>query len=42
MRSTRAERRAREVTNKQREDETREGTAREREAGTQGSNIEQV
>lgn len=42
MRSTRTEGRAREVKNQQRENATREGAAREREAGTQGCDIEQM
>lgn len=39
MRLTRAARRAREVKDEQREDETRKGTAREGEAGTQRNYI---
>lgn len=42
MRLARAERRAREVKDEQRENETRKGAAREGAAGTQGCDTEQV
>lgn len=42
MRFTRAEGRACEITNEQRENEARKGATRERETGTQRCDIEQV
>lgn len=42
MRSTRTERRTCEIKNEQRKDETREGATRERQAGTQRCDIDEM